>query len=108
MRMLEMNFLGAPAMCELIHCNLDHLCGSVVNPRDAAGVEANVIAGYCWHIQVRTMYRSNLSDSKLKVTRVGTNGRKEFIIAGEHYWVHVTIDRFTGRVLDKQIEVVKE
>jgi len=54
------------------------------------------------------MYRSNLSDSKLKVTRVGTNGRKEFIIAGEHYWVHVTIDRFTGWVIDKQIEVVNE
>jgi hypothetical protein len=55
------------------------------------------------------MYRSNLSDSKLKLTRVGTNGRKEFIIAGEqHYWVHVAIDRFTGWVIDKQIEVVNE
>jgi hypothetical protein len=24
------------------------------------------------------------------------------------YWVHVAIDRFTGRVIDKQIEVVNE
>ena len=26
----------------------------------------------------------------------------------QHYWVHVAIDRLTGQVLDKQIEVVKE
>jgi hypothetical protein len=32
-----------------------------------------------------------------------------FIVAGEqHYWVHVAIDRFTGKVIDKQIEVVNE
>jgi hypothetical protein len=30
-------------------------------------------------------------------------------VEGEHhYWVHVAIDRFTGRVIDKQIEVVNE
>jgi len=35
--------------------------------------------------------------------------QNDFIVEGEqHYWVHVTIDRFTGRVLDKQIEVVNE
>jgi hypothetical protein len=33
----------------------------------------------------------------------------KFVVQGEqHYWVHVAIDRFTGRVLDKQIEVVNE
>jgi len=33
----------------------------------------------------------------------------DFIVEGEqHYWVHVAIDRFTGEVLDKQIEVVNE
>jgi len=32
-----------------------------------------------------------------------------FVVNGEqHYWVHVAIDRFTGQVIDKQIEVVKE
>ncbi len=32
-----------------------------------------------------------------------------FLVEGEqHYWVHVAIDRFTGQVLDKQIEVVNE
>jgi hypothetical protein len=32
-----------------------------------------------------------------------------FVVNGEQrYWVHVTIDRFTGRVIDKQIEVVTE
>jgi hypothetical protein len=35
-----------------------------------------------------------------------TNG---FVVNGEqHYWVHVAIDRFTGWVIDKQIEVVNE
>jgi hypothetical protein len=32
-----------------------------------------------------------------------------FVVEGEvHYRVHVAIDRFTGQVLDKQIEVVNE
>jgi hypothetical protein len=32
-----------------------------------------------------------------------------FLVDGEqHYWVHVAIDRFTGEVIDKQIEVVNE
>lgn len=31
------------------------------------------------------------------------------IVEGEQrYWMHVAIDRFTGQVLDKQIEVVNE
>jgi hypothetical protein len=33
----------------------------------------------------------------------------KFIVEGEQrYWVHVVIDRFSGEVLDKQIEVVNE
>jgi hypothetical protein len=32
-----------------------------------------------------------------------------FIVEGEQrYWVHVAIDRFTGEVMDKQIEVVND
>jgi len=32
-----------------------------------------------------------------------------FLVEGEqHYWVHVAIDRYTGQVLDKQIEIVKQ
>jgi hypothetical protein len=26
----------------------------------------------------------------------------------QHYWIDVAIDRFTGQVIDKQIEVVNE
>jgi hypothetical protein len=37
------------------------------------------------------------------------NLQNDFIVEGEqHYWVHVAIDRFTGQVIDKQIEVVNE
>jgi hypothetical protein len=35
--------------------------------------------------------------------------QNDFIVEGEQrYWVHVAIDRFTGQVIDKQIEVVNE
>jgi hypothetical protein len=38
-----------------------------------------------------------------------TNLQSDFVVEGEqHYWVHVAIDRFTGQVLDKQVEVVNE
>jgi Tfp pilus assembly protein PilX len=37
------------------------------------------------------------------------NGLSQFLVQGEQrYWVHVAIDRFTGQVIDKQIEVVNE
>jgi len=38
-----------------------------------------------------------------------TSFENGFVVVGEQrYWVHVAIDRFTGRVIDKQIEVVNE
>jgi hypothetical protein len=38
-----------------------------------------------------------------------TNFRNGFVVEGEQrYWVHVAIERFTGQVIDKQIEVVNE
>ena len=39
----------------------------------------------------------------------GENNLANFVVQGEqHYWVHVAIDRFSGQVTDKQIEVVNE
>jgi hypothetical protein len=39
----------------------------------------------------------------------GTSNLASFMVEGEQrYWVHIAIDRFTGKVLDKQVEVVKE
>jgi hypothetical protein len=38
-----------------------------------------------------------------------TSFENGFVVQGEQrYWVHVAIDRFTGQVIDKQIEVVTE
>ena len=37
-----------------------------------------------------------------------TNLTKFNVEGQQHYWVHVAIDRFTGQVIDKQIEVVNE
>ena len=43
----------------------------------------------------------------LDATSVGQANK--FVVEGEqHYWVHVAIDRFTGQVIDRQVEVVKE
>ena len=39
----------------------------------------------------------------------GETNLGKFTVEGEQrYWVHVAIDRFTGLVIDKQIEVVNE
>jgi len=37
----------------------------------------------------------------------GANDLANLVVQGEQrYWVHVAIDRFTGQLIDKQIEVV--
>src|SRR5207302_10974813 len=37
------------------------------------------------------------------------NTLDKFVVEGEQrYWVHVAIDRLTGQIIDKQVEVVKE
>jgi hypothetical protein len=39
----------------------------------------------------------------------GATDPAKFVVEGEQrYWVHVAIDRFTGEVIDRQVEVVKE
>jgi hypothetical protein len=38
-----------------------------------------------------------------------TSLQNDFVVEGEqNYWVHVAIDRFTDKVIDKQIETVNE
>jgi len=35
--------------------------------------------------------------------------QNDFVVEGEqHYWLHVAIDRFTGQVLDRRVEAVKQ
>ena len=51
----------------------------------------------------------NQTNRANRAVRAERNEFQKFIVVGEqHYWVHVAIDRFTGEVLDKQIEVVRE
>lgn len=39
----------------------------------------------------------------------GATSADQFIVEGEgRYWVHLAIDRFTGKVLDRQVELVTE
>jgi len=53
----------------------------------------------------------------LLIDLVAQNGRfgkaarnaADFTVEGEkHYWLHIAIDRFTGKILDSQLEVAKE
>ncbi|HEY0256540.1 MAG TPA: hypothetical protein VGC39_03775, partial [Candidatus Methylacidiphilales bacterium] len=38
-----------------------------------------------------------------------TSNLANFVVEGEkHYWLHVAIDRYTGKIIDSQLEVVKE
>jgi len=38
-----------------------------------------------------------------------TSLQNDFVVEGEqHYWLHVAIDRFTGQVLDRRVEVANE
>jgi Tfp pilus assembly protein PilX len=39
----------------------------------------------------------------------GASSAASFVVDGEQrYWVHVAIDRYTGQIVDKQVEVVKD
>src|SRR5881628_3319619 len=42
MRMLEMDFFGAPAVCDLVHGNLDHFGCGFIDPGNAALVEPDM------------------------------------------------------------------
>jgi hypothetical protein len=38
-----------------------------------------------------------------------SSGFSNFVVEGEkHYWLHVAIDRYTGKVIDSQLEVVQQ
>jgi hypothetical protein len=51
----------------------------------------------------------NLMIDVIAQTGRSSSGVNPFAIQGEQrYWVHLAIDRFTGKVIDKQVEIVKE
>jgi Tfp pilus assembly protein PilX len=59
----------------------------------------------------------NVRTWNLLIDLVGQSGRfppksagfSNFVVEGEkHYWLHIAIDRYTGKILDSQMEVVRE
>jgi len=41
--------------------------------------------------------------------RRGESSLDHFVVDGERrYWLHVAIDRYTGEIVDKQLELVEE
>ena len=38
-----------------------------------------------------------------------STGFPGFVVEGEkHYWLHVAIDRYSGKIIDSQLEVISE
>ena len=69
-----------------------------------AAVRALSAAGQTrvWNLLIDVVAQSG----KFPATATGLD---KFLVEGEQrYWVHIAIDRLTGKVIDKQIEVVKE
>jgi hypothetical protein len=62
-----------------------------------------------WNLMIDVIAQSGRYPQNAASGPNTTNPLANFLVDGEqHYWVHVAIDRFTGQVIDKQIEVVNE
>jgi hypothetical protein len=62
-----------------------------------------------WNLMIDVVAQSGRYPPNAGSVPNAANPLANFMVEGEqHYWVHVAIDRFTGQVVDKQIEVVNE
>jgi len=62
-----------------------------------------------WNLMIDVIAQSGRYPQNAASGPNTTNPLANFLVEGEQrYWVHVAIDRFTGQVIDKQIEVVNE
>ena len=61
-----------------------------------------------WNLMIDVIAQSGRYPINL-LTNPQASDLPKFVVEGEQrYWVHVAIDRFTGQVIDRQVEVVKE
>src|SRR5206468_889088 len=75
-----------------------------VVPRAVSSVSQSRV----WNLVIDVVAQSGRYPSNLTQNPQAADLPK-FVVEGEqHYWIHVAIDRLTGQVLDKQIEVVNE
>jgi hypothetical protein len=59
-----------------------------------------------WNLLIDLVAQSGRFPPNAPASAVGLG---QFVVEGEkHYWLHVAIDRYTGQVIDSQLEVVKE
>jgi len=62
-----------------------------------------------WNLMIDVIAQSGRYPPNASSGPNTANPLANFMVEGEQrYWVHVAIDRFTGQVIDKQIEVVNE
>jgi hypothetical protein len=114
-------FSGMPTVTGTVTQSPPNLSSILTSDPSAAGYNLAVVKRYRESI-VRALSASGQTRVwNLMIDLVAQTGRypatavnassplAQFIVEGEqHYWVHVAIDRFTGQVIDKQVETVKE
>jgi hypothetical protein len=82
---------------------------SAFDSSDSKGQRETLIRALTGSVQTRTW--NLLIDVIAQAGRFGSNaaGLDKFIVEGEkHYWLHVAIDRFTGEIVEQQLEPVAE
>src|SRR5205085_1040095 len=77
--------------------------------RRSAPIRALANAGQTrvWNLMIDVIAQTGRYPASIQAS--DAKALEKFAVEGEErYWVHVAIDRLTGEVLDKQIELVKE
>ncbi len=114
-------FSGMPAVTGTVAQNPPNLSYILTLDTSAAGYNLAVVKRYRESIMRALSAAGQTRVWNLMIDLVAQTGRYPSLAANasnplaafnvegqQHYWVHVAIDRFTGQIIDKQIEVVKE
>jgi hypothetical protein len=88
-------FSGASATVQQTMENVDRFREAFIRPLAAVGNTR------VWNLMIDLIAQTGRYPQS-------ATGPANFVVDGEQrYWVHVAIDRFTGQILDKQVEVVR-
>ena len=98
---LAVNFIGTTAFSGATGFSTDE---QMVKPQREATARALADVGETrtWNLMIDLVAQVG----KYPATATALD---QFVVEGErHYWLHVAIDRFTGKVIDQQLEVVTQ
>ncbi len=63
-----------------------------------------------WNLMIDVVAQTGRYNSAANaIGFISGSGVDQFTVDGEqHYWVHVAIDRYTGQIIDENVETVKD